>query len=305
MLQKWHSNGKLILAGEYMVLFGARALALPLKLGQWLEVLSEAGEEVLEFTTFVIKEIWFKARFRTNSLEIIDTNHQSVAEYVQMVLMAARKLNHSFLRSPGKISAIATLDFNIEWGLGSSSTFTSNIAWWADIDPFELNRTISQGSGYDIACARYHTPLFYTFHRLAPVIEPVIFRPNCSEHIWFVYLGNKQSTEESLRTEIPRLHPTASEIKEISDITTAFANAATVEKLSYLIHRHENMIAGLLGREPVQSRQFSDFKGAVKSLGAWGGDFCMAVSEESISYVKNYFEQKGLTSVLTFNELVV
>ena len=37
-MQKFHSHGKLLISGEYVVLDGATALALPTKFGQSLEV---------------------------------------------------------------------------------------------------------------------------------------------------------------------------------------------------------------------------------------------------------------------------
>ena len=37
-MSRYHSHGKFLLTGEYLVLKGALAMALPLKLGQSLEV---------------------------------------------------------------------------------------------------------------------------------------------------------------------------------------------------------------------------------------------------------------------------
>ncbi len=40
MRQTFYSNGKLLLTGEYLVLDGAKALALPTKMGQNLQVVT-------------------------------------------------------------------------------------------------------------------------------------------------------------------------------------------------------------------------------------------------------------------------
>ena len=50
-MQKYHSNGKLLLTGEYAILDGAKSLALPTKKGQSLEV--EANEsKVISWESF-------------------------------------------------------------------------------------------------------------------------------------------------------------------------------------------------------------------------------------------------------------
>ncbi len=303
MTQKWASNAKLMLTGEYLVLYGAKALAMPLKFGQSLKVVEEEGSASLLFTTEVLGKPWFTARFRTDFFEILNASNSSSACYLQELFVGARLLNPLFLTQRKKVLATAKLDFDITWGLGSSSTLISNIAWWAGVDPYELNRIVSVGSGYDIACARSRTALFYSLTEGIPHIEPVIFNPKCAGQLWFVYLGNKLATEANLTETIDHIKPSPSTIKEISAISTAFAQAGSISEISQLIIAHESIIAGILGKATIQSLYFSDFKGTIKSLGAWGGDFCLAVSDENESSVKKYFEQKGLRTVLSFDEI--
>ena len=50
---------------------------------------------------------------------------------------------------------------------------------------------------------------------------------------------------------------------------------------------------------------FKDFEGEVKSLGAWGGDFVMACTENDAEYVSRYFKNKGLDTVLTYKKLLL
>ena len=54
------------------------------------------------------------------------------------------------------------LEFPRDWGLGSSSTLINNVAQWAQVDPFELHFKVSNGSGYDIACAKRRYPIVYS-----------------------------------------------------------------------------------------------------------------------------------------------
>ena len=56
--------------------------------------------------------------------------------------------------------------------------------------------------------------------------------------------------------------------------------------------------------EPVKNKIFPDFWGAIKSLGAWGGDFVLATSSKDEATTKDYFNSKGYHTVLLFSELV-
>ena len=47
-----------------------------------------------------------------------------------------------------------------------------------------------------------------------------------------------------------------------------------------MINQHEEIIENLIGIEAVKKKYFSDFKGSIKSLGAWGGDFVMATRND-------------------------
>ena len=47
MIQNYHANGKFLLTGEYLVLRGALALALPLKFGQSMSVETCHGASLL------------------------------------------------------------------------------------------------------------------------------------------------------------------------------------------------------------------------------------------------------------------
>ncbi|MBK8672865.1 MAG: hypothetical protein IPN93_07720 [Bacteroidetes bacterium] len=71
------------------------------------------------------------------------------------------------------------------------------------------------------------------------------------------------------------------------------------------IEKHEEIISTYLGIEKIKSLYFSDFFGSIKSLGAWGGDFVMAVSEKNEKETKAYFNKKGYSTILKWNEMVL
>jgi len=54
----------------------------------------------------------------------------------------------------------------------------------------------------------------------------------------------------------------------------------------------------------VQNLYFSDFEGIIKPLGAWGGDFILAVSKIGLKKVKSFFNQKGLSVIFKWDDLV-
>jgi hypothetical protein len=47
---------------------------------------------------------------------------------------------------------------------------------------------------------------------------------------------------------------------------------------------------------------FSDFDGAVKSLGAWGGDFVLAISNEDPT---TYFKSKGYETIIAYKDMIL
>jgi hypothetical protein len=54
--------------------------------------------------------------------------------------------------------------------------------------------------------------------------------------------------------------------------------------------------------QTVKERFFPDFKGVIKSLGAWGGDFALVVSKDNPS---SYFKEKGFTTLLSYKEMIL
>ena len=59
--QTFYSNGKLLITGEYVVLDGAKALALPTKFGQSLVVKPGINHQI-KWTSFDSDEsVWFEA----------------------------------------------------------------------------------------------------------------------------------------------------------------------------------------------------------------------------------------------------
>ncbi|MCA1965108.1 MAG: GHMP kinase, partial [Flavobacterium sp.] len=160
--QTFYSNGKLLITGEYVVLDGAKALALPTKFGQSLVVKSGINHQI-KWTSFDSdKSIWFEDVVSFEEIKIKSTNdkNSAVKNTLIEILHQAYIQNPSFLEKEG-YEIETHLTFPRLWGLGTSSTLINSIADWLKIDAFELLQKSFGGSGYDIACAKSNSPIVY------------------------------------------------------------------------------------------------------------------------------------------------
>ena len=125
---EFYSNGKLLLTGEYLVLDGAKALALPTKFGQNL-IVEKIVEPHLIWGSFTnTGECWFEAVFDLSKLRLVSATFNSdkegsaefIAETLLEILEEARNLNPDFLNVDGGYIVKTKLNFPRNWGLGSS-----------------------------------------------------------------------------------------------------------------------------------------------------------------------------------------
>ena len=116
-----YSNGKVLLTGEYVVLDGALSLASPTKFGQHLKFVENQSNLINWKSINLDGKIWFECSIRNENLEIISTSSKKVSDTLIRIIKLIREYNSSFLKNNG--SDISTnLTFNINWGLGYSST---------------------------------------------------------------------------------------------------------------------------------------------------------------------------------------
>ena len=333
-MSRYQAHGKFLLTGEYLVLKGALALALPLKLGQSMSVETfpetSPNEKIASSETFRETSLqwnaykpdgpWFSVTLSPNNLEIIDSDERPKAEKLAQILKAVKQLNPNAFEGK-RLKYTTRLDFDPNWGLGSSSTLIANLARWANINPFELLKMTFGGSGYDIACATAEQPIYYQVktevpepavpeaHRRVegptPTVEPLNFNPPFADHLYFVYQGQKQSSSKEIKAFLAQANPIDlhKDIESVSEISRAVPKCESLDEFGLLMQCHERIIARCIGQEPVQKR-FPDFEGVLKSLGAWGGDFILAASNWDENQVKAYFKEKGLEVVFGYNDLV-
>jgi mevalonate kinase len=306
----YYSNGKLLLTGEYLVLDGAKSLALPTKFGQDLAV-EKIKESQLVWGSFSdTGECWFEAVFDLPKLRLVNCtfssdkegNAEVIAETLLEILMEAQRVNPNFLNSENGFVVKTNLTFPRNWGLGSSSTLINSIASWAKVDAFQLLWNSFKGSGYDIACAQNNTPILYQIEDKKPVVTQVEFNPNFKENLFFLYLNEKQDSKEGIAKFRESGISFQNEITHISAIADAFLRSDSIVDFNKLIVEHEQIISSIIKLQPVKEKLFSDYFGEVKSLGAWGGDFVMVTGNEE---TPAYFKKKGFETVLTYSEMIL
>ena len=305
----FYSNGKLLLTGEYLVLDGAKSLAVPTKFGQDL-IVDKIKDPQLIWGSFTHSgECWFEAVFDLPKLRLVSCTFNSdkegsgevIAETLLEILKEAKNLNPDFLNSEQGFLVKTMLTFPRNWGLGTSSTLINSIASWAKVDAFKLLWNSFKGSGYDIACAQNDTPIFYQIEDSEPRIEQVEFNPIFKENLFFVHLNQKQDSKEGIAKFRESNINFDKEIKRISEISDEFLVVKSLEKFENLIIEHEQIISSIIKLKPVKEKLFPDYFGAIKSLGAWGGDFVLVTGNEK---TPAYFKNKGFETVLTYNQMV-
>jgi len=305
MNKTFYSNGKLLITGEYLVLNGAKALALPTKFGQSLQV-SSIPNKIIIWTSFdADKSIWFETELAFN--DIITAKNFEDANPIKNILVKilhqANLQNPDFLVSEIGYKIETKLTFPRNWGLGTSSTLINNIAQWLQIDAFELLRKSFGGSGYDIACAQNNSAITYQLdEKEQPIVEVVAFYPKYKENIYFVYLNKKQNSRHAIQNYMNKQQFLTKKAATISEITNRMLLSPNLETTIDLLEHHEVILSDILELETVKERLFSDFKGTIKSLGAWGGDFVMVLSKENPT---NYFTSKGYDTILAYEEMIL
>jgi len=328
--QTYYSNGKLLITGEYVILDGALSLAIPTQYGQSLIVEPIAENKITWKSLDDNGKVWFNGEFcfeqivfpflyeHSLGLKTLD----QVSKALLKILFVANQLNKNFLthyiESEKGLSITTTLDFPQNWGLGSSSTLINNIANWANVDAYQLLGFSLGGSGYDIACAQHDSAITYQLLNKKnkmlnqsrflsglysnPMVREVDFNPEFKDCLYFAHLNRKQNSRAGIEHYKKNTSNISNEISEINGITSKIMDCKRLDEFESLINRHETIISSIINETPVKAKYFKDFKGSIKSLGAWGGDFILATSKENPT---DYFKSKGFETVIPFDQMVL
>lgn len=304
-LQKFRSKGKLLFTGEYTVLDGALALAVPTRLGQSLHIYptTEKNNTISWLAYKPNGELWSKTLLDIFQGKIIETNDTKIAETLLNIFIQAKKIGSPLLNDQlFGYECETQLEFPQHWGLGSSSTLINNIAKWLKVNPYLLLEKTFGGSGYDIACAEAHAPITYQLQNHKPIVKEVFLSSQITDNLLFIYLNNKQDSREGIK-HYKEKQKSQKLIEKISQITQQITEpGCSFEQFSTLMQEHEELISEHIQIPTIKKRFFAEYPGFIKSLGAWGGDFIMA---EKIEGAENYFKNEGYKVIKMYDELLL
>ncbi len=281
-----------MLFGEYLVLNGSDCLAFPLKFGQTLSV-TESDELIWE--SYSKHGRWFSVSMGKD-FTILDTDNQEVAEILKQLFIVIRTekpdldFNHKFR---------AEANFELNWGLGSSSTLISLLSQWSGVESKKLLEASFGGSGYDVACATAKGPIIYSG---GEVKEEVHLPESITDKLLFIYLGNKQNSREEIKRFKDR-KVTPDQIDKMNELISTALWTDKIEVFEQQLDHSEELISSIIGSIQLKQRFFADYPYSIKSLGAWGGDFFLATYRD-LKTAKNYFEEKGYDIFFTYQEFI-
>src|SRR5690625_1684834 len=309
MQYNFHSNGKLLLTAEFLVIDGAQALALPCQYGQSLNVEPLEEPEILWESYTDEGKRWFEAIFSVRDNQVKHVPYQSnyqnkeTAQRLAEIFQVLLEMKPDLFNKKG-YAFKSRLEFPQIWGLGSSSTLLNNLATWAGVDAYELSDRTFGGSGYDIACAQSDGPILYQRkNKQKPVVESVNFNPDFKSFIFFVHLGRKQNTREAV-ARYKKLNPGNKKewVNEASRLTQEILHAKDILMFERLIDEHERLISDVLELHTMQNTVFPDYPRMMKSMGAWGGDFLLATGGTA---EREYFRSKGYTNIVRYKDMIL
>jgi len=281
-----------MLFGEYLVLNGSDCLAFPLKFGQTLSV---TQSDSLTWESYSKHGMWFSVAM-SSDFTILDTNNEEVAEILRQLFIVIRTekpdldFNQQFK---------AEANFELNWGLGSSSTLISLLSQWSGVETKKLLDASFGGSGYDVACATAEAPILYASGKIK---KEVPLPESITNKLLFIYLGNKQNSREEIK-RFKKASVTQDHIDAMNAIISKALQTDKIEVFEQQLDGSEELISSIIGTIQLKQRLFADYPHSIKSLGAWGGDFFLATYRD-LKTAKIYFEEKGYDIFFTYQEFI-
>ncbi|MBK7339479.1 MAG: GHMP kinase [Saprospiraceae bacterium] len=267
-----------------------------------MKVQELSGSEVLWNSYDENGKKWFSAEIDLMGFDVVETTDPDIGKYLRKLFKACCQNNSEFLSHWKKYKVDHYLEFPRNWGLGSSSTLIYNMAAWADVNPYHLYFDIEEGSGYDIACAGADSPVLFTLGDGSIDLSEIDYLPPFMDQLFFIPLNQKADSRDAVKFT-QKNKPDSKLINKVSQLTDRLIGLKTLSSFEEWVEEHENLIGNYLGVKPIRQTQFPDFPGAVKSLGAWGGDMVLACGKRDT--VESYFHNKGFTKIIPYKELVL
>lgn len=294
--QTIYAHGKLLLTAEYAVLDGALALAIPTVFGQKFTVKKTlSNSNSIKWKSFDNQgNLWLDTNYPKENPKGEEVLLHSIFDYIKCNVSDFSKYDYEIE---------AHLEFPRNWGLGSSSTLIYFLGTFFKLNPYDLNERFFKGSGYDIACAGEDSPIKFMKKEGKFYLSETSIDWSFKKNLFFVFLGKKKNSREAINYYNKEKSNEAF-IQKMNALTNAFLLSSNLREFQALMEEHENILAERLQTVPVKESLFQDLDGAVKSLGAWGGDFVLIATKWSENELKNYLKAKEMDVVIPFDEMI-
>ena len=299
--QHFFSHGKLLLTSEYVVLDGAKALAIPTKPGQDLSAEKiDDHRSLIHWETYREGKLWLKTCIDYKNLFVTETNIANASAFILKIFSTLKDMGSESLEADYSYILKSNVQFPENFGLGSSSTLMNNIANWGNVDAFALNDIALGGSGYDIAVAKAGAPIIYTRNGGNKTVETVNYSPGFKDQLLFVHLNKKQDSREGI-TMYKQMEKSQDLIHYFSRLTEEVLESDNLEKFSLIMNEHEKTVSNFLKIPTVKEKYFENAPSFFKSLGAWGGDFILT---SKFRDYESYFLHNGFPNFFSYDELI-
>lgn len=295
----FRASGKLMLTGEYAVLDGATSWAVPTQFGQNITCTPRIQPGITWTSINHLNEVWFEAEW--NGLGVLtDHSNEEVAHTLDGILQYAQGLN-STVFSGWDIEI--EMDFPREWGLGSSSSLVALIGHWLNVDPYLLFENNLTGSGYDVAVAYNNCGVLYNLDKNGRTIELSNHVPSVTNQLYFAYSGVKQSSASEVKsyTTLP-LTQRESIVPQLNELTQTLYSTTSFIEFSDAVREHERILGTVLERKTMNEK-WPTINGAMKHLGAWGGDFFLLATQDPSDLEK--LKNGGIDTLFSWNEIML
>jgi|GEM_PF-2498310 len=300
-IHHYHSNGNLLLTGEYLISQGAEAIALPLKKGHTLAVKPIHGKNIL-WESVYNHETEIKVRFTSDDFQIIQTDNENSAKFIQQVLSKAMDYLPSLSQLPG-YHVKAYHDYPEFLELGCESALIANIANWFNINPYRFTRDISPGLEHGIACARSNKPILYQLTNKYPDYREINLNLPFKEKIYIVYIDhNSDLSDRGKQTQ--EFHDHHEVLPKIREINKRIIQSRSLEAFENILLEHDNLLAGLLKEQRLQERIFQEFPGLIKPLNEWNGELNLVTWKGEKNELEEYFAPYNIQTIFSWDELV-
>lgn len=308
-MKTYYAPGKVLLAGEYLVIKGMEALAFPVKLGQWLKVWSvdtQGNSKVVWEAKNSKGETWFKAEIDSDIMHANSCSDEAVA--IDLVHLLQVVKSHKPQLFEHKTYRMETeCEFPTEYGLGSSSTLVVMLAQWAQIDPFLLQHAVFGGSGYDVAVCQTAKPVVYWLENETPCWSPFALNPEWTSDWFLCFPGQKQNSRHALEETQDKIAAVMQDPLfkwQLDQILKGLKSPGSKVMLEAGLEMWQGILATVLGlQRSYDDLGISPIQGGVcKYLGAWGGDILL-VNQTILDAYPQTFESMHKESWNGFVEL--